>query len=143
MRANVSPFQLNESNYCPLLEHCVSVAVELLPSDVQQFVISDIVHGLLEHFFSAQRSEYHSDDVKWLIQLSNEKFYVKRRPIRILTDNIKQGIPFGVAKHYLTRVITHAKNPEGNDVTLRGFCEEVTQCYGVLATITPWCNFIS
>ena len=62
-------------------------------------------------------------DVQWLIQFSNGNVALK--DITILTDSTDHGVPFGVVKHYLTRVLIHDENPKGEDITLMHFNEEV------------------
>lgn len=103
----------------------------------QNSCIPFIICGLLEHFFSEHRSEYHNGDIDWLLKLSNEKVMWRCSHIRILTDNAQHGIPFGVVKHYLLRVLVHDRNQEGNNITLANFNAEVINIYEIIATSVP------
>ena len=103
----------------PHLRECVCTTFDILPPNCFKFTI---IHRLLEHFFSKQRSKHHQEDVTWLIELSNERTPTN---IKILTDGAKHGIPFGVVKHYLSRVLTHDLNPKGNNISFMNFSKEV------------------
>ena len=109
----------------PQLKDCASVTLKYLECS-QKETVYVVLHGLLDHFFSEHRSRFHSEDVNWFLELASEKIEWKRQYIRIFTDNASDGIPFGVIKHHLLRVMTHEKIVDGRKVHFAGFNKQAS-----------------
>ena len=110
----------------PQLKDCASVILKHLECS-QKIYVYIVLHDLMDHFFSEHRSQFHSRDIDWFLDLASEKIEWKQQHIRILTDNSSDGIPFGVIKHYLLRVMTHEKNVDGRNTHFAGFNKQVSQ----------------
>ena len=90
----------------PQLKDCASVVLENIKC--QEYVCIAL-RGLLDHFLSEHRSQFHPVDIDWLLELASEKVVWEQQHIQVLTDDASDSVPFGVIKHYLLRVLTHEK----------------------------------
>lgn len=109
----------------PQLKDCASIVLKNLECSQSEYV-QIVLHGLLDHFFSEDRSRFHSEDIAWFLELACEKIEWKHQHIQVFTDNASDGIPFGVIKHYLLRVMTHEKIADGRKTHFAGFNKQVS-----------------
>ena len=73
-------FTLQLKSDCPRLSNVTNVAVEVLTSTMftpnlhrNDQGVRRLMEGLFAHFFSADRRAYHTEDVRWFLELANEQ----------------------------------------------------------------------